>query len=73
MNDRPHLRLQRDDALISGRASGLTERAYLLLYTSRGDRHFCVDRVGVSPARMGWRDATFAFFLLEQGKSDKHA
>ena len=73
MYDPPHLRLKRDDALISDRGSGLTEPAYLLLYTWRGDRHCCVDRVGVSPVRMGWRDATFALFLLEQGKSDKHA
>ena len=27
----------------------------------------------VSEVRMGWRDATFALFSMEQGKSDKHS
>ena len=73
MVEPPHLRLARDDAPFSGRGSGLTKPADILLYAWRGDRHCCVDLVGVSPARMGWRDATSALFSVEQGKSDKHA
>ena len=60
----PHLRLQRDDSSQSGRGSGLTRPADILLYSWRGDSHCCVDLVGVSPARGGWRDAASALALL---------
>ena len=68
-----HLRLQRDDSPESGRHSGLTRPADILLYSWRGDSHCCVDLVGVSPARSGWRDAASALSSVEQGKRDKHA
>ena len=53
--------------------SGLTKPADILQYAWRGDQDCCVDLVSVSPARMGWRDATSALFSVEQGESDKHA
>ena len=34
---------------------------------------FCVDVVGVSPARGSWRDADSTLASVEQGKRDKHA
>ena len=45
----PHLRLERDDALASGRGSGLTRPVDILLFSWRRDRRCCVDLVGVSP------------------------
>ena len=69
----PHLRLERDASSQSGRGSGLTRPADILLYSWRGDSHCCVDLVGVSPARGGWRDAASALLSVEQGKRDKHA
>ena len=53
MVEPPHLRLARDVAPYSARGYGLTKPAYIFLYAWRGDRHFFVDLVGVSPARMG--------------------
>ena len=52
MVEPPHLRLVRNDAPLSGRGSGLTKHADILLYAWRGDRHCCVDLVGVS-SRVG--------------------
>ena len=68
-----HLRFSREEAPASGRGSGLTKPADILLYAWRGDHHCCVDLVGVSPARNGWRDATSVLSVVEQGKRDKHA
>ena len=68
-----HLRFERDVSLESGRGSGLTRPADILLYSWRGDSHCCVDLVGVSPARSGWRDAAAALPSVEQGKRDKHS
>ena len=68
-----HLRLSRDEGPESGRGSGLTRPANILLYSWRGDQHCSVDFVGVSPARGGWRDAPSAFANVEQAKRDKHA
>ena len=67
-----HLRPSRDEGPESGRGSGLTRLADILLYGWRGDRHCCVDLVGVSPARGGWRDAASALASVEQAKRDKH-
>ena len=53
MVEPPHLRLVRDDTPYSGRGSGLTKHANILLNAWRRDRHSSVDLVGVSPARMG--------------------
>ena len=57
---------------MSGRGSGLTRPADILLYCWRDDRHCCVDLVGVSPARGSWRDAASALAIVEQAKRDKH-
>ena len=67
-----HLRLSREDAPKSGRRSGLTKPADVLLCAWCGDHHCCVDLVGVSPVRNGWRNATSALSAVEQGKRDKH-
>ena len=69
----PYLRLERDDAPESGRGSGPTKPADILLYEWQGSRHRCVDLVGVSPAQGGWRGAASAVSSVEQGKVDKHA
>ena len=53
--------------------SWLNKPADILLYAWRGDRHYCVDLVSMSPSRMGWQDATFRLFSEEHGKSEKHA
>ena len=58
---------------MSGRGSGLTKPADILLYACRGDHHCWVDLVGVSPARNVWRDAPSALSAVEQEKRDKHA
>ena len=68
-----HLRFSREDAPASGRGSGLTKPADILLYAWRGDHHCCVDLVGVSPAHNGRRDATSALSVVGQGNRDKHA
>ena len=68
----PHLRLERDASSQSGRGSRQTRPADILLYSWRGDSHWCVDLVGVSPARGGWRDAASALPSVERGKWDKH-
>ena len=57
----------------SERGSGLTKPVDILRYAWCGYRHSCVDLVGMSPARVGWRDATSALFSVEQGKSYKYA
>ena len=67
-----HLRFSREEAPASGRGSGLTKPADILLYAWRDDHHCCVDLVGVSPARNGWRDAPSALSAVQQGKQDKH-
>ena len=67
------LRLSRDEGPESGRGSGLTRPADILLYGWREDRHCCVDLVGVSPARGGWRDADSAAAVVEQAKRDMHS
>ena len=67
-----HQRLSRDEGPESGRGSGLTRPANILLYGWRGDRHYCVDLVGVSPARGCWRDVAFTLASVEQAKRDKH-
>ena len=67
-----HLRLSRDEGPESGRGSRLTRPADILLYGWRGDHHCCVDLVGVSPARGGWRDAASALATVEQAKREKH-
>ena len=67
-----HLRPSREEALESGRSYELTNPAYILLYAWRGAHHYCVDMVGVSPARNWWRDATFELTVVEQGKRYKH-
>ena len=59
-------RLSRDEGPESGRGSGLTRPANILLYGWRGDRHCNVDLVGVSPARRGWRDAASALTIVKQ-------
>ena len=64
--------MSREEAPSSGRGSGLTKPADILLYAWRGDHHCCVDLVGVSPARNGWRDASSVLSVVEQGKRDKH-
>ena len=69
----PHLRMERDDAPVSGRGSGLTRPANILLFSWRGDRHCCVNLVGVSPARSSWRQAAQALRLVEEAKGAKHA
>ena len=69
----PHLRFESDVSLESGRGSGLTRPADILLYSWRGDSHCCVDLVEVSPTRGGWRDAAAALPLVEEGKRDKHS
>ena len=66
-----HLLLERDDSLESGH-SRLTRPVDVLLYSWRGDSHWCVDLVGVSPARSGLRDDASALMSVEQGKLDKH-
>ena len=40
-----YLRLERDVALVSRRASRVTNPAHILLDARRGDRHCCVDLV----------------------------
>ena len=67
------MRLSREKGPESGRGSGLTRPADILLYGSRDDRQCCVDLVGVSLARGGWRDAVSALAIIEQVKRDKHA
>ena len=68
-----HLHFSREEALASRRGSGLTKPADILLYVWLGDHHCCVDLVGVSSARNGWRDAASALMIVEQGKREKHA
>ena len=72
MVEPPHLRLSRKEGPASGRGSGLTRPADILLYGWRGDRHCCVDLVRVSPARGGRRDVVSALATVEQAKRDKH-
>ena len=67
-----HLCFSCEEAPASGRGSGLTKPADILLYAWRGDHHCCVDLVGVSPARNGWRDAVSTLSSVEQGNRDKH-
>ena len=62
----PHLRLEREHAPASGRGSGLTRLSYILLFSWRGDRHCCVDLVGVSPARSKLRQAVQALRLVQK-------
>ena len=50
-----HLRLSRDEGPESGKGSGLTRPADILLYGSRDDRQTFVGLVGVYLARGGWR------------------
>ena len=66
------VRLSRNDGPESNGGSRLTRPAAILLYGWRGDQHCCVDLVGVSTARGGWRDAASAIAILEQAKWDKH-
>ena len=73
MVEPPHLRLERDDAPVFGRGSGLTKPADILLYQWLDGRHSCVDLVCVSPARGGWRDAASALSIVERAKQEKHA
>ena len=56
----------------SARGSRLTWPADILLYGWHGDRHYCIDLVGVSPVRGGWHDAVSALASVEQAKRDKH-
>ena len=66
------LRLSLDEGPESGRGPGLTRPADILLYGWRGDRHCCVDLVGVSPPHGGYRNAVYALAVVEQAKRDKH-
>ena len=67
-----HFRFSREEALASGRGSGLTKPTDILLYAWRGDHQCYVDLVGVSPARNGWRDATSVLPIFEEGNWDEH-
>ena len=67
-----HLRLSRDEGPESRRSSGLTRPVDILLYGWRGDHHYFVDLVCVSPAQGGWRDAASTLATVEQAKRDKH-
>ena len=58
---------------MSGCGSGPTKPMDVLLSVWGGDHHCCVDVVGVSPARNGWRDAPSTLSAVEQGKWDKRA
>ena len=69
----PYLRLEPDDAPASVRGSGLSRPAKILLFSWRGDRHCCVDLVGVSPARSNWQQAAEALRLVQEAKCAKHA
>ena len=64
----PYLRLEPDDAPASVRGSGLSRPAKILLFSWRGDRHCCVDLVGVSPARSNWQQAAEALRLVQEAK-----
>ena len=61
-------RLSRDEGPEFGHGSGLTRPADILLYGWRGDHHYCVDLIGVSPARGDWWDAASALTSVEQSK-----
>ena len=72
MVEPPHLHFVRDDAPALRGGSRFTRLAYILLYSWRGDSLSCVDLIGVSTARSGWRDATSPLPSLEEGKREKH-
>ena len=67
------MRLERDDAPDSGRGSGPTRPVDILLLSWRGDRHCCVDVVGVSPARYTRRQAVEALRVVQEAKRVKYA
>ena len=45
----------------------------VILLFDRGDRHSCVDLVGVSPTRSSLRQAVEALRLVQEAKCAKHA
>ena len=63
------MQLEREDALVSGRGSGRTRPANILLVSWRGDRHCCVVLVVVSPAGSNWRQAAEALSLSSGGNA----
>ena len=64
--------MEHDDALVSGRGSGLTRPVDILIFSLRGDRHCCVDLVGVSPTHFSWRQAAEALRFVQEAKRAKH-
>ena len=67
MVEAQRLRLSCNEGSESGRGSGLTRPADILLY-----HHCCVDLVSVSLAWGGWMDSASAVDIVEQAKRDKH-
>ena len=56
----PHLRLEGDDSSASCCGSNLSRPANILINSWGGDSQCCMDLVGMSPARGGWRYADSA-------------